>query len=485
MTMLLRIALCALLLLTNLTCQTPVSGSVSGTWNAAGSPYLVAADVTVPHGQTLSIEAGSEIRFFAGTSIYVDGQILARGTAARRILFVELVTAQPWGTISVRARSNTPPQSSFEFCDFRGAASAVHAYARGVNAGWTNLTVTIADCSFDACTNGFVGEALGWNHYIVGTPSRRHGRLLPIIERCRFENLDVAISLNCFGSCNVWCGSADVGIAVRSNQFRAVATVMQMAQNATASGTFAGNTVIDCDYGVRAGADFAVDIANNIFADCETALDVTTNSAVHYNAFHNNTTACSGCLVSFGAAVWTNRNNHPCDLGFNIFADPLFVDPTQHDYRLAAGSPALEAGHPTTAITGLDTHSDPRNLDADGDGVAWSDLGFDEFNVVDYSVSGPATVGSSLTHQVDAPPGWAFFVAAAFLPGDTPAGGLGAILLSGPIVLFANGAAPGSVTSSIPNLPQFVGLDIFFQAAAVSPALVPASLSRRIAVRLH
>ena len=54
-----------------------------------GSPYTVVGDVTVLPGQTLTIEAGVELRFAANTGIMVEGRLLAQGTESLPIKFVD------------------------------------------------------------------------------------------------------------------------------------------------------------------------------------------------------------------------------------------------------------------------------------------------------------------------------------------------------------------------------------------------------------
>ena len=45
--------------------DTPVAGGnlTTQTWTLAGSPYIVQGDAVVPAGQTLTIEAGVQVRF--------------------------------------------------------------------------------------------------------------------------------------------------------------------------------------------------------------------------------------------------------------------------------------------------------------------------------------------------------------------------------------------------------------------------------------
>ena len=69
-----------------------VSGSQSGTWALANSPY-VARGVTVPTGQTLTIEAGVIVKFDVDRNymLQVEGTLEAVGTSSAPIVFTSLL----------------------------------------------------------------------------------------------------------------------------------------------------------------------------------------------------------------------------------------------------------------------------------------------------------------------------------------------------------------------------------------------------------
>jgi len=74
-----------------------------------------------------------------------------------------------------------------------------------------------------------------------------------------------------------------------------------------------------------------------------------------------------------------------CDIqggypGANINKDPMFVDPSAHDFHLQIGSPCIDTGYnPSASILDIDYEGEPRFVDGDGDTVETVDIGADEF----------------------------------------------------------------------------------------------------------
>jgi predicted outer membrane repeat protein len=62
-------------------------GNVSGLWTLADSPYLLQGDVTVPAGQTLTIEPGVTVFSESWYAITVNGHLHAVGTENDPITF--------------------------------------------------------------------------------------------------------------------------------------------------------------------------------------------------------------------------------------------------------------------------------------------------------------------------------------------------------------------------------------------------------------
>jgi hypothetical protein len=92
---------------------TTISGQLIGTLSKINSPYLVADNIYVPSGFTLTVEKGSTIFFKKNTSLQIYGGIRAIGTSNSQILFRAFVYEDGWEGIH-----STEPTDSllFIFC---------------------------------------------------------------------------------------------------------------------------------------------------------------------------------------------------------------------------------------------------------------------------------------------------------------------------------------------------------------------------------
>ncbi len=125
--------------------QTSISGSQSGVWNTGGSPYLIIGNVSVPAGQTLTIQPGVIVKFNSGTQLVVDGTLLCEGTSGGTIVFTSYRddsaggstddetasagVAGDWKTVQI----NPGAKAVFKECRFQygGASAAPAVYSGG------------------------------------------------------------------------------------------------------------------------------------------------------------------------------------------------------------------------------------------------------------------------------------------------------------------------------------------------------------------
>lgn len=69
------------------------------TWDAAGSPYVLGADLTVSTAATLTILPGVEVQLAPDVMLYVEGELIARGESASPIVFTARDADTLWGAI--------------------------------------------------------------------------------------------------------------------------------------------------------------------------------------------------------------------------------------------------------------------------------------------------------------------------------------------------------------------------------------------------
>ena len=111
------------------------------TWTPAGNPHVVSGTFTVAAGQTLIIQPGVVVNIQADSTLQVDGQVIANGTAANRITITGATTYS-------------------SILDVRGSMSASFTDFRTQVRPDTNGVLLFADCIFSSFGTVFNGTIL-------------------------------------------------------------------------------------------------------------------------------------------------------------------------------------------------------------------------------------------------------------------------------------------------------------------------------------
>jgi hypothetical protein len=107
------------------------AGNVSGIWARSGSPFRVNGDITIPNGQTLTIEPGVNVVFTGHYKFNVQGRLLAIGTEQDTITFTAQDTSAGWHSIRFQSTPSTNDTSKIIYCRLEyGKANTGNDYDR-------------------------------------------------------------------------------------------------------------------------------------------------------------------------------------------------------------------------------------------------------------------------------------------------------------------------------------------------------------------
>ncbi len=137
------------------------AGDVSGTWNAAGSPYQIQGEITVPDGQNLTIEEDVDVEFQGYYKMIVNGVLEATGTEDNMINFYATDPVTGWNGIRF---FNQTTASTVHYCFFTDGNSTVGGPIdrRGGAIYCDNSAPVITRCVFWGNSASWGGAIYSW-----------------------------------------------------------------------------------------------------------------------------------------------------------------------------------------------------------------------------------------------------------------------------------------------------------------------------------
>ncbi len=344
-----------------------VSGPQSGIWTA-DYIYQVIGDVSVADGDSLIIEPGVTVKFMDYYSFTIYGKLLAEGTEADTIRFT---SGQPTG--------NPEDWNKIEF-NSSTASNSVISYAKIEYASYGIICHWFSSPSIS--NNTISNNNINGIHCYYSSPSisnntiRYNGTGDWFHAGINCTHSSPTISNNTISNNNdygIRCSDSSPTISNNtiSNNYDGIYCYYS-------SPTISNNTICNNNSGIYCYDSHSyLTILNNILYDNYYGIYYgiyasSPPSSLEYNLFWLNDYAASGGVIpsAFGEIVTVNANGDSCDTYFNLFMDPLFVDPVNLIFYLTENSPCIDAGNP-----------DPIYYDPDG---TISDIGAFYFNQIPY-----------------------------------------------------------------------------------------------------
>jgi len=376
------------LVVSNLVAQTDIpAGNVSGTWPLSGSPFRVNGDITVPNGQTLTIEPGVNVIFSGNYKFNVQGRLLAVGTPQDTITFTAQDTATGWHGIRFTNTPATNDTTKIIYCKLQhGKAITGNYYDQSGGAllvmNFNKLLISHCLINFNVnsgnpdYTGG--GAICFWaaspiltNSTISNNSGTTGGGII-----C-WSNANPIISNDIFANNSAWDGGG-IYIGSSSNPF-------------LMNDIIVNNHASDNCGGIRCYSNSKPSIMNSVIVknqaaygggiDCrDNANPIVINTIIYWNS------AGTGNQVLI-ETIDSDPSFLNCDIEGgkdefkgdgagvyytdsyvnNVDTDPLFVDSAQNDFHLINNSPCIGAGADSAQVSGklyyapvLDFEGNPR-----------------------------------------------------------------------------------------------------------------------------
>ncbi|MDR7210429.1 right-handed parallel beta-helix repeat-containing protein [Flavobacterium piscis] len=352
-----------------------INGDVSGSWTK-GNTYRVTGNITVPSGQTLTIEEGVEIKFDGYYSLTVNGKLLANGSPNNYIKFTSNKTSptnKDWNQILIYSNEGSKMDyciieygkmqndNSESFLDIRGNFNLSNSIIRYSDATGIGIQgsgkADINNNKIYNCLHGIGTSAPGainihnnevYNNTFYGISVGMGGNSTivkeNIIYNCNYIGLGIGANIK--AERNIVFNNKFYGIFVSYSKPTIVNNTIMSNENGI--GLYVNETYMITNPIINSNI-----IINNLYYGIH-SQGVNKPDSVAYNLFYNNGSGIGNLLpVGVGPVISVNNNNTPADAYYNIFVDPKFestVSTNSSFCVLKNDSPAVNAGDPSIIV---------------------------------------------------------------------------------------------------------------------------------------
>lgn len=362
------------------------------TLSKVNSPYFVLNDVTVGTNGIVTVEPGTIIYFSSGKGITVNGQIIMNGTETEPVTLTSYYPSEKWGAICFE---NSIGISELNNVNISLATNGIDPINFFAAISSLNSTVHLKNVHFN---NVKLPISAQWSNMIV--------------DGCSFENVyEVGDYINCNGGNLSIVNSTFIGNAIpdmdgidlgfmngttdiRNNIFRDFTGSNSDGidlGDASLNVSISDNYITNCsDKGISIGQGSTTNVVRNVISNCNLGIgvkDSLSSANVLNSTFYSNNIGVScfekavdrgGGSASISNSIFANSKNVSVSADnfsflninyslsnsdtlvgeFNIYSEPLLINPDGGNYHLQTNSLCINNGDPNSPVDFDGTRSD-------------------------------------------------------------------------------------------------------------------------------
>ena len=319
-----------------------LSGALSGSYGPG--TYHVVGDISVPSGDIAQLMPGTTFLFDGSFSFTVSGTLFAEGMENNGIVFTMDSTVFPdrWNGLYFNSPSSSG--SRLDYCVIENSISVGGASGYGGGVFCNDASPKFAHCMFRDNEAGYGGGV----YVYLGSPT---------FESCTFTGNDAVSGAGGGGGVRISHTSAIFINCIFTDNSAVYGGGLFCSNNST--GSFTHCTFSD-NSGNHGGAIYLYSCSpsiNSVIVANSTGAGIFFNNSsaaeIEFCDFYGNTFGPVG-FESYDPAngpsdiaiiSGVNANGDPCDDYFNIFLDPVLVDPP-NDLHLQSASACIGAAFP-------------------------------------------------------------------------------------------------------------------------------------------